>query len=124
MEKIDANEVAGLATSLYLYAVEGDYAALGRKVKRIDQRMTAEEAIKALKQAEEEVNKPGVRKLICPALLSTADDIMTLSVALTASISSLALTGQINVPLSAAFVAGVVVLVYRAGVKSFCQNIK
>ncbi len=123
-QKLDPNYVAELATVIYLYDIEGDSAQLLSRLRKKKVDISPEESIAILEEAAKLADKPSIKSYLCPALSSSTDDLRTIAITLASTLSSLAATGQIAVPLSAVIVAGLAVIVFRAGVKAYCSDRK
>jgi hypothetical protein len=83
-----------------------------------------EEKIEALQIADKEENKRRIRDIICPGLLTVADDVREVAKVVGAAMLPLTLVPGANLPVTPLVIAAISVVVFRTGVSQYCSGAK
>jgi uncharacterized membrane protein YciS (DUF1049 family) len=99
-----------------------------RKARQaIRERQQAEEAAKRrISQlvAQETLNNPSIRRLLCPSLKSVTSDVFEISKVVTPVLTGAVIAGTIAIPLNPLLFAAIAVVIARSGVNSLCADFK
>jgi len=66
--------------------------------------------------------EPSIKKHLCPALKSISEDIKDIGVIVTSTLYPLSVAGALAIPANPLLFAGIVMIIFRAGIASFCRD--
>lgn len=98
-----------------------------REWKIAQERRRAEEAAKfriSQLKAEAIVEKPGIKKLLCPVLKSVTNDAFEISKVVTPVLTGAVIVGTISIPLNSVLFAAIGLVIARSGINSLCADYK
>ena len=79
---------------------------------------------RAEESAKQELGKPEVKRALCAALESTGDDLVDVAKVVSAALLPLAASGVIGLGVTPLAFAVTALLIYRAGVASYCVGVR
>lgn len=76
----------------------------------------------AQEEAQEYLNQPTIKQLVCPALVGITNDVFSVSNAITTALITATITGTIAIPLNPLIYAWIALVIFRAGIGVYCKE--